>query len=573
MKRVIIVFSFLLLSCTPSQPENEISVETVKSIISSFSDRDVTSFDIFLDDVKKNTANKNVTRTISIYQSKIDFNSTSQVNFYRLISLYSRLKYKNEIFDILGKMVSIPTHIRPNIEQHDNEHIQTFGKLIESLSKEYGLTYKNIDNRIFEVILEGKTDQSFGIYTHGDVVPADPTKWVLDDGTQLNPFKLTKLGDKLYGRGTEDDKCSIAASMLAMRLLKEIGQVPNRTIRLIIETTEETSMNGFRYYKERHALPDYNIVLDSSYPIVTAEKGYGLITTSFKRFRGKRQQNEILSVSGGLASNQIPSTSIAKIKSRNISDLYKKVLEKIEPFKMKHGDNFSIELKKNKSILEIKLKGVSAHSSQPENGINPIPRMYMFLGELVKSGSFTKNHFTKAIKYVVDKINTDYLAKGFNVAYSDDFMGPLTSALTLSNLSDKTLDLAVNIRNPRGKSPEQLKTEIEADLVNYKKQSTLAFNHTVVTTPFMFRNPKGEWINTLLNIYESHTGKEGKPISSGGGTTAKLLPNAVCFGPSHPGEKYRGHNANEFKTIPNLYLDIEMFTEMLLRIGSLEKMD
>lgn len=34
--------------------------------------------------------------------------------------------------------------------------------------------------------------------SHLDVVPADPTLWEVD------PFKLTRDGDKLYGRGTTD---------------------------------------------------------------------------------------------------------------------------------------------------------------------------------------------------------------------------------------------------------------------------------------------------------------------------------------------------------------------------------
>ena len=573
MKKLICIIILFLMSCTPAQPEKEFKLETITSILNHFENKEVNSFDEYIKEVQGNIKEENVQRTINIHQNDVEFNETSQINFFRLVSLYSRLKYRNEIFDILGKMVEIPTNKRPNIEQHDNENIHQFGQLIESLSKQFGLTFKNVDNRIFEVILEGKTENSFGIYTHGDVVPADPEKWVLEDGTQLNPFKLTQIGNRLYGRGTEDDKCSIAASMLAMRLLKDIGQVPNKTIRLIIETTEETSSNGFKYYKERHPLPDYNIVLDSSYPIVTAEKGYGLITTSFKKFRGKRGTHEILSVTGGLASNQIPSLSKAVIKSSNVSALHKSASELINSFQKTYGEDFSIKLDKKRSRLEITLTGVSAHSSQPQNGVNPIPRMFLFLGELAKKQRFTQNHFTQAIQYVKDKVGTGYLAEGYNVAYADDFMGPLTSALTLVTLNNKSLDLAVNIRNPRGKSPEQLKTEIEEDLKKYRSTSKLKFDYTVTTSNFMYRNPKGQWINTLLAIYEAHTGKGGKPISSGGGTTAKYLPNAVSFGPSHPEQKYRGHNANEFKTIPNLYIDIEMFTEMLLRIGSLEKMD
>ena len=52
--------------------------------------------------------------------------------------------------------------------------------------------------------------------------------------------RLTRVGDYLYGRGTIDDKGSIAAVLYAMKAVKESGLPLDRTIRLMIETTEET---------------------------------------------------------------------------------------------------------------------------------------------------------------------------------------------------------------------------------------------------------------------------------------------------------------------------------------------
>ena len=573
MKAWIFISLFFIACSAHKQPEALIMHDEVSSIIKAFSKKEVGSFKAFLKDVNNQSSDPNVKRTIDLYLSGLSLDDVGQTNLYRLTGVYARLKYKDEVLTILEKMVNIPTDKKEGQAQFENPNIIRFGEQIETLAKAFKLDYRNVDNRIFEVILPGKMEESFGIYTHGDVVPADPKKWILEDGTQLDPYKMQIIGDRIYGRGTEDDKCSIAASMLAMRLMKEINFIPKRTIRLVIETTEETSSDGIKYYKEKYPLPDYNIVLDNSYPIVVAEKGYGLITTSFKTHKKNTRANEIISVTGGLASNQIPSLSIAKIKSKRINQLYAHAKKEIEPFIKKHGSDFSIDLEKQGSTLRITLKGVSAHSSEPETSVNPVPRMFLYLDELIKNKTFTENHFTEATRYVVDKLGTGFLAEKFtNVAYSDEFMGPLTAALTMVELKKDRLDLVVNLRNPKGKTPEQLKKDIETDLNAYLASSKLNFTHSVVTTNFMFRSPKGAWINTLLNVYEGHTGNEGKPISSAGGTTAKYLPNAVSFGPSHPGEKYRGHNANEFKTIPNLYLDIEMFTEMLLRIGTLEKM-
>lgn len=52
------------------------------------------------------------------------------------------------------------------------------------------------------------------------MVPVVPAEWVLD-GKQIDPFKVTRVGDKLYGRGTIDDKGSIATVLYAMQAVKE----------------------------------------------------------------------------------------------------------------------------------------------------------------------------------------------------------------------------------------------------------------------------------------------------------------------------------------------------------------
>ena len=89
---------------------------------------------------------------------------------------------------------------------------------------------------------------------------------------------------------------------------------------------------------------------------------------------------------------------------------------------------------------------------------------------------------------------------------------------------------------------------------------------------WMARDPKGAWLSTLLNIFGDTTGLESKPVPTAGSTTAKLMPNAINFGPAMPGKKYTAHNANEYKEVVDLDADMQMFTEMLVRIGNLKQM-
>ena len=120
-------------------------------------------------------------------------------------------------------MVALPTVRDEKIPPHENPAILAFGTLVEAMAKDFGLQYRNVDNRIFEVTLPGTGAEEFGILTHADVVPVIADEWVLDDGTRLDPFKVTRVGDHLYGRGTIDDKGSIAAALYAMKAVKESG--------------------------------------------------------------------------------------------------------------------------------------------------------------------------------------------------------------------------------------------------------------------------------------------------------------------------------------------------------------
>ena len=89
---------------------------------------------------------------------------------------------------------------------------------------------------------------------------------------------------------------------------------------------------------------------------------------------------------------------------------------------------------------------------------------------------------------------------------------------------------------------------------------------------WMARDPKGAWLSTLLNIFGDTTGLEARPVPTAGSTTAKLMPNAINFGPAMPGKKYTAHNAKEYKELADLDADMQMFTEMLVRIGNLPQM-
>jgi predicted dipeptidase len=497
------------------------------------------------------------------------------VNVSRMLGLYNRLHHHDAVIASISEMVAIPTVRAADVPPHESPAIVAIGRRIEAMARDFGLAFRNVDNRVFEVTLPGTGGEEFGILTHADVVPANAAEWVLDDGTKLDPFKVTRVGDYLYGRGTIDDKGSIAAVLYAMKAVKDSGLPLARTIRLMVETTEETGGDAMKYYREKTTLPAYNIVLDSKYPAVVAEKGSGALKVSFAgTAAADAAMTAITAMAGSTSANAIPQTATARLQGGDLAAVAEKLeaaraafVQKYEP----QGGRFSIDVARGADGVDLKVTGVSAHGSRPEEGVNPLPRLALFLQEA--GVPLADNGYARAAKYVAELYGTDYLGATLGVAYKDDFMGPLTLSPTLVRAgADGKVDVTANVRMPRGNTPDDLKKAVTAKIDAWAASSRTLADVSYDQSNWMARDPGGAWLSTLLNVFGDTTGLEAKPVSTAGSTTAKLMPNAINFGPAMPGKKYTAHNAKEYKEVADLDADMQMFTEMLVRIGNLPKM-
>ena len=74
-------------------------------------------------------------------------------------------------------------------------------------------------------------------------------------------------------------------------------------------------------------------------------------------------------------------------------------------------------------------------------------------------------------------------------------------------------------------------------------------------------------VKSLLAAYEEETGLEGKPMSTGGGTYAKVLKQGVAFGALFPDEEDLAHQADEYETIDRLMLAMKIYANALIRLA------
>jgi succinyl-diaminopimelate desuccinylase len=88
-----------------------------------------------------------------------------------------------------------------------------------------------------------RPDSTFWIMSHLDIVPpGEASLWESD------PYAMVVKGDRLIGRGVEDNQQGMVSSVFAAACLKEAGLKPERTVRLLFVSDEETgSEKGVQY--------------------------------------------------------------------------------------------------------------------------------------------------------------------------------------------------------------------------------------------------------------------------------------------------------------------------------------
>ncbi|MFT4724890.1 MAG: dipeptidase D [Colwellia sp.] len=472
----------------------------------------------------------------------------------KLTADYAVQTYQKSMVASLAELVKYNTLAIDGVSANDNpEHI-AFKAELKKQTEDLGFDYT--DDGYVVVIGLGESTERLGIITHGDVQPVNPKKW------QKSPFELDTTSEpgKLIARGTEDDKGPISTALFAMKAIKDKNITLDKRIELYVYMAEESDWGPLEAYIKTHTLPQTNITIDAEYPVVTAEKGYGTIKIAFNKNKYTGLDPYLSEFSGGFFGSQIPEDAKAVIENADLS-LLQQLMDKAREYQ---GVSFDLELKGN--TLTITALGKSAHSSKPEEGLNAIP----FLAGLLSQTRWPSNGAGTLVNFINDNIGLGLEGKKFgNIAYSDDFMGPMTVSPTVIKQFKNNIELNINIRRPRGKSAQQLTEEINHVIATWKltNMADITELEHYIGDPFIQND--APHIDTLLAVFSHFTGiKDAKPIAIGGGTNSRLFPNAVSFGPSMPNANYTGHSEHEFITMKQFVLNLKMYTAALVEMAA-----
>ncbi|HEY0061892.1 MAG TPA: dipeptidase [Telluria sp.] len=466
---------------------------------------------------------------------------------------YAVATYQDALVDSLAAMVSFNTVADPALPLERNPQHLGFKQYLKETSARLGLDFQ--DHGAVVVIGLGENSERIGFITHGDVQPVDPAKW------QKSPFELDRTSEpgRLLGRGSEDDKGPIATAMFAMKAIRDQNLPLKKRLELYVYMAEESDWEPLTAFLKTHVPPQMNLTFDAEYPVVVAEKGWGAVRVGFPPATAKAGAGpHITAFKGGFFGSQIPEDASAVIEKASPA-LVAAVRARAARQK---GMHYQFALAGQR--LTISARGVSAHSSKPEDGVNAIS----MLADALKVRTWPERGPGALVNFLNDLVGTGLYGERFGkIAYRDAFMGPMTFAPTVIKDTAQGQELNINLRRPRGKQGAQLEAEIRAVVGRWQarhgQHGALAVE---LSEPWV--QDDAPQLSTLLSVFSHYTGvADPKPISIGGGTNSRLFPHAVAFGPAMPGAVYTGHSEHEFITTRQLLLNLEMVTAVMVELA------
>lgn len=451
-------------------------------------------------------------------------------------------KYQEQMLEDIIQLVNIPSFYDPETASEGKPFGDNVAKGLDWIlqkAESMGFTVKNYDGYAGEVTI-GRGDHIIGILVHEDVVPAG-------EGWETDPFHAVIKDNKLYGRGTSDDKGPLVSSLYAMKYLDDEGLIPpTASLRMIIGTNEEELWEGIEYYKKQvSVLPSYSIVPDGYFPLVFCEKGLIDLDLELSYRTAQNAKVFLKSISGGEGRNVVPGKAKAVLGYCGIE-----AVEVISSLQSCNGITAEVV----GDDIEVLSKGKSTHAMAPENGINAISQLFEALGKLGNTLDAAE-----AISTYNQYIGMSYNGERFDCEFEDELSGKLTFNIGKVVFQDGNLVLESNMRYPASMKKQEVVDAIEKTC----KQGEITCKEIDYLPP-VYTEPDSPFVSMLMEVYRGVTGdQKTDALTIGGATYARSIPNAVVFGPLFPWEKELAHEANEFLDLDSLEQMTEIFIKAL----------
>ena len=459
---------------------------------------------------------------------------------------------KDNIIKTISDLVEIPSvsDENSNSEFPFGENCNKALEYILNLGKQMGFRTKNVDGYCGYIEF-GEGTELVGIIGHLDVVPAH-----VEDGWTTPPFRPVIRDNKIFGRGTIDDKGPVVASLFAMKAIADTMKVSKR-VRLILGLNEEKSWKCIRYYQQHEEAPNIGFSPDANFPAIYAEKGILSLEIAHP-FNIK--DTEILEINCNQnAINVVPKYCSITLKTNN---------EK----QWKNANNIKIESSDNNTYKIISV-GVAAHAAHPDLGKNAITNLFKYIIDNFDCKDESIEYLQKLFHLGIFEIESPEFLSRKDIAYATEFeedsiitdeSGSLTSNIGNVEFDSGILKIRINLRVP-------VHTSLDDIILKYKQ--LIRFYENIEVNVLGRQNPlcvsKDSYlVKTLVDIYNKETNNNLEAVAIGGGTYARAFPNFVSYGANMPGDTDMCHQANEFIDIDKLMTSAYIYANAIYKLAT-----
>lgn len=392
---------------------------------------------------------------------------------------------------------------------------------------EDGFSVKEYDGYALAIIY-GQQKNRIEAVSHIDVVPAS-------EGWTHGPYDGNLIGNRLYGRGTQDMKTALWLTYSALKEIKAEGHQLKRQIRVVVGTDEERTMHDIEHYLKVDGLPDFAFTPDSAFPICLGEKG--AISWDIKR----KIETRIQDLKAGTVPNVICDRVALTLTESDAIQFEKEAV----------NQGVSIT-RKNTTII---VHGKSAHTSTPEKGDNAIISFLKVFTHCFDEA------WAQELYRSFDQYNGTSL--GYDSIYEP--MGALSVCLNTMDIVAGNLAAGLDIRFPTPLKSESIIQTIADHLPNFNFEVTYQEEpiESQLEDPF---------VKTCIDTYyEMFPEDKTPPFYSGGVTYAKKYQGrCVAYGLRVPSDTFPNlaHQVDEYIETDKLEMLVSLYKKALLDLAN-----
>lgn len=454
--------------------------------------------------------------------------------------------HRDEIVQTLFELIRIPSvKAEPKPHAPFGESCAAALEAAHRLYEREGLATKKTDS--YALAYYGSGAHTLGVFAHSDVVPVNEADW-----TVCAPFEPVVRDGFVYGRGSDDNKSGVVASLYAVKMLRELGLPFDGKLLLYTGSNEESGMEDMAEFVNNKPMPDISLVPDGGYPFSYGEKSIlRLYLTSKTAFR------EVIDITGGKAVNMVLDQVEAQIADK--PGLWDELIRIT-------ADDDRITVDRAGDRITVTAKGVASHAAHPEDAVNALG----ILAEVLeKCQNLCENDRT--IFGRVSALLADCNGASLGVPLTDPVFGALTAANGVVRTESGKPSLSFDVRFGSAATCEEV-------LAKFKQHTSDDWKaENIRATDGFLLDVNGEVPKRILEVYRTVSGqRDAVPFLMGGGTYARHLKNAYsvgtaawykCKSPVLPKGHGGAHQSDEFLCIDAFLEAIKILTATIVECG------